>query len=424
MKPGLSDKQILSIHHATRRVNIWEGAVRSGKSVGANVSWFAHVRNRPPMGELAIIGRTKDTASRNVISVLKEPSLYGPLAKTVAYTEGANSCTILGQTVHVLGANDVASETKIRGMTLAGALVDEATIIPETTFQQTVARMSVPGARLFATTNPDSPAHWLKRDWIDRDDPDIISFHFGLDDNPFLEPEYVAWLKRQYTGLWRKRFVDGLWVLAEGAIYDAFDPDIHTCDPFRIPYITKWLGLGIDYGTTNPFHAVLAGIGVDRRIYVVAEYRHDSRAAHRQMTDAEYSTALRHWLTTVTIPQTELHGVAPEYVVVDPSATSFRVQLHRDGISPWPADNSVADGIRTVATLLGNEQLVISRACKHLIDELSSYAWDPSAQAKGEDKPLKVNDHGADALRYLLFTAQPVWQSLVATVPVQPAVVW
>lgn len=405
--------QVRAIHGATRRVNILEGAVRSGKSVGANIPWFKQVREAT-RGELVIMGRTKETITRNVINVLKDRSIYGKLAATVAYTDGANTCTIMGKTVHLIGANDIQSEAKVRGLTLAGALIDEATILPEVTFQQLVARMSVPGARLFATTNPDSPAHWLKRDWIDRDDQDIASFHFTLDDNPHLEPEYVAWLKRQYTGLWRKRFVDGLWVLAEGAIYDLFDQDIHTCQPQQIPYITKWLGIGVDYGTTNPFHAVLAGIGVDRRIYVVAEYRHDSRSAHRQMTDAEYSAAMRAWLLTVTIPQTELRGVIPEYVVVDPSATSFRVQLHRDGISPWPADNSVADGIRTVATLLGNGQLVISSACKHLIDEISSYSWDPDAQKKGEDKPLKVNDHGVDALRYLLFTAQPVWQSLVA----------
>lgn len=412
MKPGFSDKQVVSIYRATKRVNLFEGAVRSGKSVGANICWFNQVRDAGD-GELVIMGRTKETVGRNVINVLKQRSLYGALADTVAYTDGANTCTILGKTVHVLGANDVQSEAKVRGMTLAGALVDEATILPEVTFQQLVARMSVRGARLFATTNPDSPAHWLKREWIDRADPDTATFHFTLDDNPHLEPDYVAWLKRQYSGLWKKRFVDGLWVIAEGAIYDSFDPDIHTCEPEQIPPITRWLGLGVDYGTTNPFHGVLAGIGSDQRIYVVGEYRFDSRSAHRQMTDSEYSAALRHWLTTVTIPGTQLRGVSPEYVVVDPSATSFRVQLHRDGISPWPADNTVADGIRTVATLLGNRQLVISRSCRFLIDEMSSYSWDPAAQAKGEDAPVKVNDHGADALRYLVFTTRSVWQSLL-----------
>lgn len=412
--PTLSDKQVLSIHQATGRVNIWEGAVRSGKSVGADFAWFNFVRNAPPVGELVMMGRTKDTVTRNVINVLKEPSIFGPLARTVAYTDGANSATILGRQVHVLGANDVQSEAKVRGMTLAGAYVDEATIIPEATFQQTVARMSVPGAKLFATTNPDSPNHWLKKDWIDPADPDIRVFHFTLDDNPFLDPDYVAYLRRQYTGLWRKRFIQGLWVMAEGAVYDQFDTDLHTLNPHEVPFITSWVCVTIDYGTTNPFHALTLGVGLDRKLYVIAEYRYDSRKAMRQLTDVEYSQQLRSWLTQHPIPGTELAGISPQYVIVDPSATSFRVQLHRDGLSPWPADNEVLDGIRVVSAALSEGKLRISRACPELIGEMSGYSWDSKAQAKGEDKPLKVNDHGVDALRYGLKTTEGIWRSLVA----------
>jgi PBSX family phage terminase large subunit len=407
---GLSDKQTLSIDEASARINIWEGAVRSGKSVGANFSWFNHIRHAPPSGELVMMGRTKETIARNVINVLKDPLLYGALAKTVAYTDGANSATILGRQVHVLGANDIQSEAKVRGMTVAGALVDEATILPESTFQQLVARMSVRGAKLYATTNPDGPNHWLKRDWLDRPDPDIRSWHFTLDDNPFLDPSYVAYLRRQYTGLWRKRFVDGLWVLAEGAIYDMFDLDVHTLEPQDLPFIERWLCVGVDYGTSNPCHAVLLGVGVDKRLYVLAEYRHDSRTAHRQMTDAEYSAALRAWLPTIPIPGTEYTGPEVEYIVVDPSAASFRAQLQRDGMASWAALNDVLDGIRTVATLLSNDQLRISRACPHLIGELAGYSWDAAAQKLGEDKPLKVNDHGADALRYGLYTTRNAWE--------------
>ncbi len=412
--PTLSDKQVLSIHQADGRINLWEGAVRSGKSVGADFSWMNFIRNAPPTGELAMIGRTKDTLTRNVIHVLKERSLFGPLARTVAYTDGANQATILGRNVHILGANDIQSEAKIRGMTLAGVYVDEATIIPEATFQQTVARMSVAGARMFATTNPDSPHHWLKRDWIDKQDPDVRVFHFGLDDNPFLDPAFVAYLKRQYTGLWRRRFILGEWCAAEGAIYEQFDEHRHVIAPAEVPFITQWVCCAIDYGTTNPFHALVIGVGLDKRLYVVAEYRWDSRAKQRQLTDVEYSRELRTWLTTCPIPGTELAGVSPSYIVVDPSATSFRVQLHRDGLSPWAADNEVLDGIRLVASLFSSDQLRISAACPELIRELYGYSWDADAQKKGEDKPLKINDHGADALRYGLKTTEGVWRSLLS----------
>ena len=214
-----------------------------------------------------------------------------------------------------------------------------------------------------------------------------------------------------YVGLWYRRFVLGKWVVAEGAVYDMWDPAVHVVA--NTPLISDWLTASVDYGTTNPFHALMIGLGVDNRMYVTRELRYDSRAQRRQLTDAEYSGRLRQWFTKIPIPGTAIAGVTPRYVV-DPSATSFRVQLHQDGLNSWPADNSVLDGIRVVSSLLAatpRPKLLIHRSCKHLIDELSSYSWDEKAQRKGEDKPIKINDHGADALRYGVKTTQSIWQT-------------
>jgi PBSX family phage terminase large subunit len=405
-------RQLLSIADSQARINIWEGAVRSGKTVASLLRWLMFVANAPAGGELLMIGRTRETIHRNLFVVLQNPDLFGELSEQVKYTPGAPMATILGRRVHVIGANDIAAETKIRGLTVAGAYVDEITILPRVFWDQLIARMSVVGAKLFGTTNPDSPSHWLKADWLGKNDPSIRSWHFTLDDNKSLDPEYVAHLKRMYVGLWYRRFILGQWVVAEGAIYDMWDPQVHVVA--NVPIITDWLTCAVDYGTTNPFHAVMIGIGVDSRLYVTREYRYDSRAERRQLTDVDYSRRLRQWMRTVPIPGTAIGGVTPQYVVIDPSATSFRVQLHQDGVSSWPADNTVVDGIRLVASLLGaspRPKLLIHRSCKYLIDELPAYSWDEKYQLKGEDKPIKVNDHGCDALRYGLFTTRSVWQS-------------
>ncbi len=414
MTTGLSEKQVISIHRATGRVNLLEGAVRSGKTVASIFAWFNFVRNAPASGELVMMGRTKDTIYRNVIRVMQDPAIFGELAFSVQYTPGANMATILGRTVHILGANDIQSEAKIRGMTVAGAYVDEITVLPKVTFQQLVARMSVAGAKLFGTTNPDSPHHWLKKEWIDRHDRDVRVFHFELDDNPFLDPSYVAYIKRQYTGLWYQRFIRGKWVTAEGAIYDMWDPRRHIVH--NTPRIADWLCASVDYGTTNPFHALMIGLGVDNRLYATSEYRYDSRKQHRQLTDGEYSGQLRAWMRKIPIPGSSARGVKPRYLVVDPSATSFRVQLHQDGETSWPADNSVLDGIRLVSTLLSAQprpKLLIHKSCKALIEEMPGYSWDEKAQLKGEDKPIKVADHGCDALRYGVKTTHAIWQNIL-----------
>jgi len=406
----LSPKQIQAYCESTARINIWEGAVRSGKTISSLMRWLAYVRDAPRRGELAVIGKTTHSAYRNVFAPLMDPGIVGStVAKSVSYTAGAPTGSILGREIHVIGANDAKAEPKVRGLTGAGAYVDEATVLPRDFWNQLVARQSTPGAKIFATTNPDSPSHWLRTEWLRAGNPNVRSWHFTLDDNPFLEPDYVDHLKRSYIGLWYRRFILGEWVAAEGAVYDMLDHDQHLIAPRRVPPIVDWIVTGIDYGTSNPFHAVLIGRGADKRLYVTAEYRYESAKAQRQLTDRAYSEAFRAFLAAAPIPRTQFRGVNPRYVVVDPSAASFRVQLHEDGVPSWPADNDVLDGIRTVSNVLGNDKLRISRACPSLIDELSGYSWDPKAQKIGEDKPIKTADHGPDALRYALHTTRADW---------------
>lgn len=406
----LSVKQAIAFRESTARINIWEGAVRSGKTISSLLRWLDYVATAPAGGELAVIGKTSQTCFRNVFSPLMDPAIVGStVARAISYTSGAPTGRILGRTVHVIGANDAKAEPKVRGLTGAGAYVDEATVLPREFWNQLVARQSTPGAKIFATTNPDSPAHWLRTEWLIANNPSVRSWHFTLDDNPFLEPDYVAHLKRSYIGLWYRRFILGEWVAAEGAVYDMLDHDQHLIAPRRIPPILDWIVAGVDYGTSNPFHAVLIGRGNDKRLYVTAEYRYEAARSQRQLTDRAYSEAFRRFLASAPIPRTALRGVNPRYVVVDPSAASFRVQLHEDGVPSWAADNDVLDGIRTVSNVLGNDRLRISTACRSLIDEMSGYSWDSKAQKIGEDKPLKVNDHGPDALRYGLHTTRADW---------------
>ncbi|MEV4335753.1 PBSX family phage terminase large subunit [Streptomyces sp. NPDC049590] len=411
----LSRKQIISVVEATARINAWEGSVRSGKTIASLICWLAFVADAPAGGELVMVGRTRDSLYRNVIQPLTNPEIFGSLAKQVKYNPGAPIAHIMGRIVHVLGANDAKAEPKVRGMTCSGAYVDEATTLPKTFFDQLLARCSVRGARLYTTTNPDNPAHWFRKDYLKRPaETGLRSWHFTLDDNPYLDPQYVAFLKTTYTGLFYRRNILGHWVQAEGAIYEAFDPERHvTAD---LPRIDRWLCDAIDYGTTNPYADLLLGLGSDQRLYVVSEYRWDSRAERRKMTDAEYSLARRRWLAAVPQPTTNVAGVQPEWTIVDPSAASYIEQLHRDGVSGvTAADNSVVDGIRTVSSLFAGDRLRIHPSAVGLIEEIPGYSWDDDAAAKGEDKPIKQDDHSCDALRYGVRTTEALWRPHLPT---------
>ncbi|MFF5142537.1 PBSX family phage terminase large subunit [Streptomyces sp. NPDC013157] len=400
----LSRKQLTSIGQATARINLWHGSVRSGKTIASLLAFVIAVATAGPSGLIIVCGRSLQTIERNVLEPLQDRSLFGPLARHIVHTRGATTATILGRTVHLIGAADARAEGRLRGLTAQLAYVDEATLLPEGFWTQLLARLSVPGARLFATTNPDSPRHWLKTGYIDRAaELNLRAWHFRLADNPSLSPEYVADLTAEYVGLWRRRMIDGAWVVAEGAVYDMWDEARHVVA--ELPTMRRYW-CGIDYGTTNPFAAVLLGEGVDGRLYVTNEWRHDSRAKHRSMTDAQYSAAVRTWLADL--------AVMPEWTFIDPSAASFSTQMWQDGHPGLArARNDVTEGIRSVAALLAAGRLLVHESCTGLLDELPGYSWDPKATERGDDAPIKLDDHSADALRYAVHSTAHEWRHLL-----------
>jgi PBSX family phage terminase large subunit len=419
----LSRKQITSIVEAqsTPQLALWSGAVAAGKTIASLLAFLITITTAPESGLVVMVGRTLQTIERNLIDPLQDARLFGPLARHVHHTPGSSTAVILGRTVHLIGAADSRAEGRIRGSTIALAYIDEASLLPEAFWVMMLSRLRVPGAKLFATTNPASPAHYLRRDYILRSaEVGMRYWHFTLNDNPGLEPEFVERLKRQYVGLYYRRFILGEWIAAEGSIYSMFDPDLHVID--IVPPITQWVAVGIDYGSTNPFHATLLGVGAENDehgqrqecLYAVSEWRWDSRQRHRALTDVEYSRKLREWLASVRFPGTRLHGPAPEYLVIDPSAASFKTQCFQDGWNVVDGDNSVLDGIRLVSSLLAAKRLKFSRSgCPELLDELPGYAWDDQASLRGEDKPIKSADHGCDSLRYGVKTTQGLWHNRI-----------
>lgn len=416
----MSAKQTLSVREATARINVWEGSVRSGKTIASLLRWLLYVATSTVRGELVVVSRTRGSAARNVFAPLMDPTLFGPIARHVHYTAGADTATVLGRTVWVLGSSDVRSENVLRGLTCAGAYVDEITLLREDFFTQLLNRLWE-GAKLFGTTNPDNPAHWLKRRFLDRliELPDWRVWKFVLDDNPALSEERKAAIRRENTGLFYRRNVLGEWVAAEGAIYDSWDPGTHVIAWDQLPAMEQLLGVGVDYGTTNPSTGLLLGLGVDRRLYLVDEWRVDPARSQGRLTDAQLSASFRAWLPQSHLPT--VTDLTPRFVVVDPAAASFRLQLFNDGLrNVQNADNDVAYGIRTVASGLAGGWLRVSDRCAGFITEAPGYSWDPKATEKGEDKPIKVADHSLDGARYAVTTLEPLWRGRINDQPAPP----
>lgn len=386
-------------------INILEGAVRSGKT------WALHPKTiycceYPVAGRKILTGVSKQSIHNNVLSDLFK--ILGP--RNCGYNRQTGQLRLCDSEWLVVGAKDEASEKYIRGLTVGVAICDEISLMPRSFFQMLLSRMSPDGARLYGTTNPDSPYHWLKAGYLDnvelRTRGALWSQHFTMADNPNLTAEFVASQKKLYTGFFYKRFIEGLWVVAEGAIYkDSWSEEL-LYDLVDEPAGLRYPGgheqriIAVDYGTANPM--VFLDIYDDGRIFWVArEYYWDSAETMRQKTDAEYVDDLVEFIGPNKSAK----------VIVDPSAASFRAEMYKRGIWNVDADNEVNDGIR-IASMVLNQRLV--RFCRQTapktIQEMQTYAWDPRATLRGEEKPLKVHDHGPDAFRYFAKTEVPHWR--------------
>ncbi|MEG2073865.1 MAG: PBSX family phage terminase large subunit [Angelakisella sp.] len=370
------------------RINLLEGSVRSGKTWISLVLWAFWVSSSPPDGCYLMAAKTLGTLKRNCLELLV--SLVGE--RNFSYSTSRKEGQLFGRRIFLEGAGDARAENKIRGMTLAGAYCDELTLFPKDFFAMLLSRISAPGAKLFATTNPDSPDHWLMTDYIGRkNELDMLVERFLIEDNSFLDKAYVQSLKKEYTGVFYDRYILGEWTRAEGLVYPMFQEERHIAK--ALPEDGQWY-ISVDYGTVNPCSM---GLWCRRegKATRVKEYYYSSRATENrggQKTDEEYYSELEKLAGDKNIRS----------VIVDPSAASFMETIRRHRrFKVRGADNRVLDGIRLVSSLLGDDRIFIDKSCKDWLREVRAYSWEEKG---GNDRVVKEFDHAMDDTRYFCST--------------------
>ena len=155
----LNPKQLDFLLNKDRRINLLTGSVRSGKTYVSLLKWAIFVGLMPESAEFLMTGKTLTSLKRNCLGLLQD--LVG--SDNFKFSVSQKSGKLFGRTIWLEGANDDRAESKIRGMTLGGAYVDELTQVPEDFYKMLLSRLSVKNAKLYATTNPDTPNHWVKK---------------------------------------------------------------------------------------------------------------------------------------------------------------------------------------------------------------------------------------------------------------------
>lgn len=383
----LSDKQLYSLKESNARQNIWCGSVRSGKTFSSILKFIALCKSLPK-GDALIVGVSRDTIQRNVLQLLCEfTGMPMPTSKAAVIN-------LMGRRIHLIGAPDESAVRRIKGSTVVLAYLDEITDLPEPFYKMILSRLSITGATLLGTTNPEGPHHWFKKNFLDNKELNLQMFTFGLSDNPSLSDEYKAELAKEYTGVWYDRYILGLWSRAEGLVFDGFDHELNVIDDLKRPEGYKIAG--IDYGTTNPTSCHIIDIKPNMwpQIYIEKEYYWNPQKEGFTKTDSELADDIVEFFSYRKI----------DAVYVDPAAASLKLELSRRGIDVVNANNDVLGRIKVCNKFLKQLNIMIHSSCENLIEQIQSYAWDQKMVDKGIDFPLRRDDHACDSAFYAVFS--------------------
>lgn len=386
----LSAPQKRVVRHATSdRTSLFVGgAIRSGKSWASTLGMVVHLAQAKHDHDAAIVGQSVESAMRNV--GFEALDMASGLGLSAELDKRFGTRLILnGRSVWVLGASDAKARRRIQGATLCALLADEAVLLPRDFYMQAWGRLSVQGAKMWCTYNPEGPAHWFLREVLRRaDDYDGEVVDFRLSDNPSLVDSVKERYERSFTGHWHSRLIEGQWAGASGLIFPRFSE----CD--AMPFERGGWRASMDWGVSGVMHCLLASTA-GSLVKVVGELRHDART-DGIWTEQEAVDAIAAFILHAAPKQTVLF--------VDPSTPeSVKRLLRLQGLRVVNANNDVAAGLSRTAAALADESVCVSLVqCSALVDEMRSYQWDDAKTELGQDAPAKVNDHGCDALRYLI----------------------
>lgn len=376
---------------------ICDGSIRSGKSSKMSVDYVEWGMDNFNGQNFIFLGITISALVRNIIDPLinmtyikRRYKVKYLASKSVLIVERGN----VRNQFFCFGADNTRSYEKIQGLTAAGCFVDEVALCDREAVNQSLARCSVEGSKFWFNCNPASPMHWFYQEWIlQAKEKNALHLHFNLQDNPSLSDEIIRDYETRYTGVFKRRYIDGEWVQAEGLVYP-IDQDLYTISEEHVENIINeqagmWY-VSIDYGISNPFAALLWYVTRDCA-YVVDEYYYDGKKKP-QLSDPEHYQNVAALIGDRRIQE----------IIIDPSATSFKVEIRNNNkYSVLNADNDVINGIATVNTMLTRGRVKVSEKCTNLLREFGLYVWDEDAP---EDRVVKENDHALDSLRYQCYT--------------------
>lgn len=392
----LKQQELMSLlkHNKLHRLNLLEGSVRSGKTWISLLLWAVWISTRPVDYAYLMCAKTLQTLKRNCLMLLQELVGEDNFKFSISTKEGR----LFGRKILFEGANDAKSENKIRGMTLGGAYCDELTLFQKDFFTMLLSRLSVTGAKLIATTNPDVPTHWLKKDYIDNKKVDMLVLRFLIDDNTTLPADYIRDIKKEYTGVYYERFILGNWVAAEGVIYPQFADNPARYIINTPPDDLIFVSIGGDFGGNGSAHTLNAtGFTVGfKNIVTLDEYYRKETISPYQLEDDFCNfiegVCSRYKCTEVYLDSAE--QILIKGVKLAAQRRGLRVNIHN------ARKGDINKRIIFYNRLIAAGRYKIMENCKHTIEAFQTAIWKPNAATEIRLDDGSINIDSLDAQEY------------------------
>jgi PBSX family phage terminase large subunit len=371
---------------------IADGSIRSGKTLSMSLSFILWAMNTFNGQNFGMAGKTIGSFRRNVLASLKV------MVKARGYAirdSRADNLIIISRGdienyFYIFGGKDERSQDLIQGITLAGMLFDEVALMPQSFVNQATARCSVEGAKFWFNCNPENPQHFFYTDWVKQHkEKRLLYLHFTMDDNLSLSEKVKLRYKGMYTGVFYKRFILGLWVVADGLCFEQFanQPDKWIKDEAETQI--NFISVGVDFGGTNSKTTFVATAihGNFERIGVIKDYKLDGAKGtiDANRLNSEFIRFIRELQAEYKAPiKFAFCDCAETYLI---SGIKNAVKAAGLGLAVGDSEKgTIIDRIVCVNTLLNMERIYILRSCGQVINALRSAMWDAKAAEKGIDK--------------------------------------
>lgn len=385
---------------------IADGAIRSGKTIAMIIGYLTWSQEMFSGESFILAGKTMGALKKNVI----RPMLQMLEAWGWPYTyirSGTDTRIEIGSnTYYLYGANTEASQDALQGLTAAGAYADEAALFPRNFIDQMIGRCSVPGAKIWMSCNPENPHHYLKEEFIDKaEEKHVYHLHFMMDDNLTLSPK----VKERYQRAWPhgsvfyKRFILGLWVAADGLIYQQFADNVEDYlitsswlleqdGEGHLKHEIMYAVIGVDFGGTKSAHSfTLTGFTKGYRQVVVLDEWYCKERINPQQLQAAFVDFVRR--AQIRWKVYEAYCDSAEQTLISGLEMAC-IQEHIAIDVKNALKGPINDRIAFYNSLIAQNRWKVMKHCRHIIGAFEQAVYDdkkPNQDVRLDDGLMNVD---------------------------------